>query len=795
MTGAAPAAESRRIPRRARFRSPGSLERRGIRGHGEQQGNCGEHHAGGEGEPRGQSQKPQQVFHARLPLGVLGGIGDPEAAPRAARRWQRAEQFWQSEGRRLDAPADGLYSPAMSRRIAIVEDDPTIRANYAEALRKHGFEVAAYAERAEALAAMSARLPDLALIDIGLGADIDGGFTLCRAVPARGACRAAAGRGGAPGARRARARPEALQRHVARHRCGAHAHGILYGARAVQVSGAREEPRAADARSEPGGRRRHHHLPRQAHPQEIPRRRRALRCDRHRLWHGLPVEVMRRVRFSLRAKLALTALLLLAMPWAGTLYVNEVERFLLEGQEQSLLATARTVATVLHERPQLLASASGHDDEVDAILLGLQQASSRVWVVDRGYQVVALAGRLKRVTEAAAEAPWWQPLVGWFIERPTEDFTESLPENVLATSRDIAAAMQGTPATLVRRTQDGRAVVMSAAHPIWSGDEVVGAVVVEETTNPIVSLKTAALERLLLLTIAVFAGAAALLIAFASRLSLRIRRLRDEAESAIDARGRITRLAAGSGASDEIGDLSRSFSAVLARLAQHHAYLESMAGRHSHELPPPIAVVRSSLQNLKLAPGGSEARRSIERAEEGLSRLNRILERMMEASRLEQSLSSVERERYDLVGVVRGCVEGYRVAYPRIAFAVELPRQSLQVEGSPDLAAQLLDKLVENAVDFCRGAEPVRIELTEAGGAAVLSVVNKGRPLPAEFRARLFESMISVREGPQTAAPHLGIGLYVARLIAEYHGGSTDAANLPAGDGVAVTVRIPLAWK
>jgi two-component system OmpR family response regulator len=75
----------------------------------------------------------------------------------------------------------------MSRRIAVVEDDPTIRANYAEALRKHGFEVAAYAARAEALAAMSARLPDLALIDIGLGADIDGGFTLCRELRARSA--------------------------------------------------------------------------------------------------------------------------------------------------------------------------------------------------------------------------------------------------------------------------------------------------------------------------------------------------------------------------------------------------------------------------------------------------------------------------------------------------------------------------------------------------------------------------------------------------------------------------------
>src|SRR5688572_31340443 len=68
----------------------------------------------------------------------------------------------------------------MSRRIAIIEDEPAIRANYAEALRKHGFEVAAYAGRAEALAAMKSRLPDLALIDIALGADVDGGFALCR---------------------------------------------------------------------------------------------------------------------------------------------------------------------------------------------------------------------------------------------------------------------------------------------------------------------------------------------------------------------------------------------------------------------------------------------------------------------------------------------------------------------------------------------------------------------------------------------------------------------------------------
>ena len=69
-----------------------------------------------------------------------------------------------------------------------------------------------------------------------------------------------------------------------------------------------------------------------------------------------------RLGFSLRVKLALAALVLLALPWFGARYVAEMERLLLEGQEQALLATARAVATALHERPQLLAPAPEPED-------------------------------------------------------------------------------------------------------------------------------------------------------------------------------------------------------------------------------------------------------------------------------------------------------------------------------------------------------------------------------------------------------------------------------------------------
>src|SRR6478672_3534159 len=75
----------------------------------------------------------------------------------------------------------------MARRIALVEDDPTIRQNYADALQRAGYDVTAFGDRPSASKSLAARLPELAIIDIGLGADIDGGFALCRELRAASA--------------------------------------------------------------------------------------------------------------------------------------------------------------------------------------------------------------------------------------------------------------------------------------------------------------------------------------------------------------------------------------------------------------------------------------------------------------------------------------------------------------------------------------------------------------------------------------------------------------------------------
>ena len=530
-------------------------------------------------------------------------------------------------------------------------------------------------------------------------------------------------------------------------------------------------------------------------------------------------------RFGLRAKVLVVAFVLLAIPIAGWSYLKEVERVLRVGQEQSVIATSRAVATALHDRPKLLDLRARTDEGTDPatatlpggarpvtpdsraaseeillIVQGLGRSSGRIWVVDRKLNLLAIAGGLKRAEAAPHRESAWdrfvtaplRPFLERVLARPTEDFDDALPEEAIAGGRDVASALDGVPASRWRHTPDGRAAIVSAAHPIWHGEQVVGAVVVEETANAIQSLSSDALERLVIVTLVAFLIGGLTLLLFASRLSGRLLRLRDEAEAAIDSQGRIRKLITGTGAHDEIGDLSRSFSTALERIAQYNAHLESLASRLSHEMRTPIAVVRSSLDNLRMQPPPDEARVYLDRANDGLARLTTLLTRMSEATRLEQTVRQADRERFDARAVTAGCVAGYATVYPARRFEFAAPEGVIELDGAPDLFAQMLDKLAANAVDFSPPDAPIRVTLERRGGDAVLTMANSGPTLAPEIAGRLFETMVSARRDAGSE-PHLGLGLYIVRLVAEFHRGTAHAENLPDGSGVAVTVVLPLA--
>src|SRR4030095_1803791 len=109
-----------------------------------------------------------------------------------------------------------------------------------------------------------------------------------------------------------------------------------------------------------------------------------------------------------------------------------------------------------------------------------------------------------------------------------------------------------------------------------------------------------------------------------------------------------------------------------------------------------------------------------------------------------------------------------------------------------ELFAQMLDKLVANAVEFSTGGT-IDVRLARDDASATLSVRNAGPSWPAGMEDRLFDAMVSVREGASAQEPHLGLGLYIARLVAEFHGGAVRAENRADSSGVVVIVTLPIA--
>ncbi|MBL4820616.1 MAG: proteobacterial dedicated sortase system histidine kinase [Gammaproteobacteria bacterium] len=461
--------------------------------------------------------------------------------------------------------------------------------------------------------------------------------------------------------------------------------------------------------------------------------------------------------------------------------------------------------------PELLGSLLRPTPEIDRIVAGMGQSSSRIQVVDRTGRVLLTVGDIQTATglsvisedENKSSNKYWRyledkillPLYDQILTKPSNDFIDELYTGVTREGEHIKSALNGEPKTQFRTLADTQTRLLGAAHPILANGEVLGAVVVDQNMNGIRTFRNQALETLFNTMLAVILVIVLGLFIFASRISTRIRILRNQAEEIIDETGRIRNTIAANNNSDEIGDLSRSFSNIVERLTQYTSYLQNMSSRLSHELRTPVTIVRSSLENLRMVTTNDESAIYIERAEEGIKRLNLILTNMSEATRIEQMLQTSEKEKIDLAAVIKGCIEGYQMAYPEVEFELEITPRPLLVNGVPEYIAQLMDKLIANAVEFSFAGEKIRISCLGMRDHAVVKVINHGPYLPEEMKDRLFESMISVRAQEKQKQPHLGMGLHIARLISDFHGGQIRADNLTDTSGVAITVVFPLFFK
>ena len=427
-----------------------------------------------------------------------------------------------------------------------------------------------------------------------------------------------------------------------------------------------------------------------------------------------------------------------------------------------------------------------HSPVLMSVARGYARPDQRLIVTDLAGWRLAAAGDLSRESGAAAGSGWLRMAYGFILE--PGDTSSGIAFDATGRERSgyVQTALAGeSDSGWFRSDTTGRAVV-AVAQPVWSGSTQTGVLILQQGTAAILSLTNDALGRLIGFTLIATVLVAVALIGYASLLSFRIRRLSQAAELALNEDPAALSLPSAN-SRDEIGDLSRSFNEVLNQLGNYNEYLRTLASKLSHELRTPLTIVSSSLENLEHEPLAEDAARYTARARDGTARLKKILDAMSEANRVEELMRSIEPERFDLVSAIAASTDAYAATWPGRRFNFRSDAESIRLEGSPELLIQLLDKLIDNAISFSEEDDRIDIALEQLADGARLRVTNPGPPLPEKMRGRLFDSMVSLREGADNE--HLGLGLYIARLIAEGHNGTIRAENIESGVVFEVLIR------
>ncbi len=433
----------------------------------------------------------------------------------------------------------------------------------------------------------------------------------------------------------------------------------------------------------------------------------------------------------------------------------------------------------------------GYRGALEPALLALAPPGMRAVLVDRSAWVLARAGSIRADDSEGDMLPWRRGVYRALLFRDTPP---ALPEDAAArrlVRAEVASALGGAPGTTWRRDPSGARLLLAAAVPVEVDDGLRAVLLLERSNSEVLLLTDRAFSGLLGVSLVAFLGSGGLMFLFASRLGARIRRLRDAAERALDREGRVTPFPV-TAARDEVGDLSRSFASLLEQVAAYTDYLRSLSGKLSHELNTPLAIVRTSLDNLDSASLPGDARAYLARARDGVERMGTLVRTMSEVTRIEHAIEAAELEDFDLHALLQGCAEGYRALLAPRRFILALPPGPRVLRGAPDLVVQALDKLVDNAAGFCPDEGWVRLGLASDGDGARITLANQGPPVPEAMRARLFDSLVSLRGKPRRGdgAAHLGFGLYVVKLVAELHQGHAEVRNLPTGDGVEFTLHL-----
>ncbi|AUX44294.1 histidine kinase [Sorangium cellulosum] len=508
------------------------------------------------------------------------------------------------------------------------------------------------------------------------------------------------------------------------------------------------------------------------------------------------VERLLRELGRIRVRLLVVNLVVLLVPVAGLEFARIYERQLLDSLERDMANQAVMVAAMLRSGA-LRGVAPGAPEHAEVLTYAARRTRTRIRLLDGAGAVVADSHENGPPEGPEPPAPGWLPRsedVGgrlgdladgvWPLRssaRSEDEPRERWPDVPLRP--EVREALAGRRATRTRVRERQPAVILFLAEPIRSGGEVLGAVYVARSTRPVlVELHRIRSGLIRVLVVAsLFTGLVTLALAWS--ISRPLGKLSRAAKRIAAGERELVVPTSGSG---EIRELGESFAAMNERLAARLRYISEFAADVAHEFKSPLTSIRGAAELLdEGAADDLEARRRFLRnIELDVARLDRLVSRLLELSRIDASSEAMAI--VDLEALAARVAERASAPDRPVVLRYEMPARLMRARQT-DLETALLN-LVDNAVKFSPPGEPVvvTVEAGQGGRTARISVRDRGPGIPPQHLPRIFDRFFTTDERRDGT----GLGLSIVKSVVEAHGGTIAVESAP-GEGATFVVELP----
>ncbi|MBN2444613.1 MAG: sensor N-terminal transmembrane domain-containing protein [Spirochaetales bacterium] len=510
-------------------------------------------------------------------------------------------------------------------------------------------------------------------------------------------------------------------------------------------------------------------------------------------------------------------ILLVFLPVAGFLFLDTYEEQLLKEQEGSMVQQGRILAAALSEKGALF-----HKYAKEILIRLNRKTDARLRIINPDGVLIADSSSIilpenkdllspvipetkdtepEKITEDDEKTDWLYDLATLpfrlyrrFFQPPLPILEESefYSDEKIIMGQEVKAALEGKYKAVWRLSAGGqRSVTFFSALPIYNKENVIGAVLVSQSTYKI--LQNLYEVRLDIFKVFLVTVGAAIIISFilSGTIARPLRKLRNEAEAILDRRGRITRLFLHTKRKDEIGDLTSSLEELTIRLEKHISFIESFASDLSHEFKNPLASIRSAIEIVLETDNKKDREHFLNMALRDINRMERLLSGVREISRLDTSLKEEKRQIVHPNTLLTHLIESFRLHTEKVSFCLKTPETPIEMYISPERFAQVCENLLDNAISFSPENGIVEVSLHKENDHIIINVMDEGPGIPVENIENIFDRFFSFRQGKGKKEEHTGLGLSIVKVIVEGYGGSITAKNREK-KGALFIVKLPV---